>query len=142
MNGKAVRPDGVSNDLFKITLNGGPALRRKLLDIVVNIRKGVGAAAVERCHHHVTPQKKGSDRVRQMQGYLADSARRQNTAEDHRSPPQGVPRARGDSAGGTEWFPTEPFYHRYDLRDSSATGVGAEETNFIVCTLYRPYQRV
>ena len=41
-------------------------------------------------HHHGTPQKEGSDRVRQLQGHLAGSARRQDTAEDHRSPPQRV----------------------------------------------------
>ena len=34
-NGKAVEPDGVSVKLFKITLNDDPALRRRLLDIVV-----------------------------------------------------------------------------------------------------------
>ena len=55
-NGKAVRPDGVSVELFKITLNGDPVLRRRLFDIVVRIwRGGRGATAVERCHHHGTP---------------------------------------------------------------------------------------
>ena len=39
-NGKAVGPDGVSVELFKITLNGDPALRRRLLDIVVRIWSG------------------------------------------------------------------------------------------------------
>ena len=39
-NGKAVGPDGVSVELFKITLNGDPALRRRLLDIVVRIWGG------------------------------------------------------------------------------------------------------
>ena len=39
-NGNAVGPDGVSVDLFKITLNGDPALRRRLLDIDVRIWKG------------------------------------------------------------------------------------------------------
>ena len=39
-NGKAVGPDGVSIELFKITLNGVPALRRRLLDIVVRIWRG------------------------------------------------------------------------------------------------------
>ena len=34
-NGKSVGPDGVSVELFKITLNGDPALRRRLLNIVV-----------------------------------------------------------------------------------------------------------
>ena len=34
-NGKAVGPDGITVELFKITLHGDPALRRRLLDIVV-----------------------------------------------------------------------------------------------------------
>ena len=42
----------------------------------------------------------------------------------------------------TSWFPIELFHHRYDVvRDSSATGVGAEETNSVVCLLYRPYTK-
>ena len=80
--------------------------------------------------------------MRQLQRHLAGSARRQDTAEDHRSPPQRVLRARGDPAGGAEWFPTEPFYHRYDVCDSLVTGAGAEETNSTLCMLYRPYQSV
>ena len=40
-NGKAVGPEGVFVELFKITLNGDPALRRRLLDIVVRIWRGV-----------------------------------------------------------------------------------------------------
>ena len=45
-NGKAVGPDGVSVELFKITLSGDPALRRGLLDIVACILiGGAGAAA-------------------------------------------------------------------------------------------------
>ena len=39
-NGKAVGPDGVSVKLFKSILNGDPALRRRLLDIVVRIWRG------------------------------------------------------------------------------------------------------
>ena len=39
-NGKAVRPDGVSIELFEITLNGDPGLRRRLLGIVVRIWRG------------------------------------------------------------------------------------------------------
>ena len=39
-NGKAVGPDGVSVETFKITLNGNPALRRRLLDIIVRIWRG------------------------------------------------------------------------------------------------------
>ena len=37
VNGKAVSPDGVSVELFKIPLGGDPALRRRLPDIVVRI---------------------------------------------------------------------------------------------------------
>ena len=39
-NGKYAGPDGVSVELFKNTLNGDPALRRRLLDIVVRICRG------------------------------------------------------------------------------------------------------
>ena len=38
--GKAVGPDGVSVELFKITFNGDPALRWRLLDIVVRVGRG------------------------------------------------------------------------------------------------------
>ena len=41
-NGKAVGLDGVSVKLSKITLDGDPALRRRLLDIVVCIWRGGG----------------------------------------------------------------------------------------------------
>ena len=40
VNGKVVRPDGVSVELFKIILNGDPILRRRLLDVVVCIWRG------------------------------------------------------------------------------------------------------
>ena len=36
-NGKAVGPDGILVELFKIALNGDPALRLRLLDIVIGI---------------------------------------------------------------------------------------------------------
>ena len=40
-NGEAVGPDEVPVELFKIALNGNPALRQRLLDIVVGIwRRG------------------------------------------------------------------------------------------------------
>ena len=71
---------------------------------------GPGAAAVEIYHHHGTPLKVGPDGVR----HFAGSASREDTAGDHHSPPERVLRVRGDPAGGTEWFTTEPFYHGYD----------------------------
>ena len=98
-NGKAVGPDGVYNELFKITLNGDPTLRRRLLDIVVCIwRGGEVPQQWKYVIIMVLHKKKGSDRARQLQGHLAGSARRQDTAEDHRSPPQRVLRAPGDPA--------------------------------------------
>ena len=39
-NGKAIGPDGVLVKLFKIALNGDPALRQRLLNIVVGIWRG------------------------------------------------------------------------------------------------------
>ena len=58
-NGKAVGPDGVPVELFKIALNGDPALRQRLLDIVVGIwREGRRPATVERRHHQGASQKK------------------------------------------------------------------------------------
>ena len=88
-NGKAVGPGGIAVELFKINLNGGPALRQRLLDIVVGIWRGVDIPQQSKnAIIQGTPQEEGYDRVRQLQGYLADGARRQDTAEDHRSPPQ------------------------------------------------------
>ena len=90
-NGKAVGPDGISVELFKITLNGDPALRRRLLDIVVRIWRGARCRSSGKMPSSWYSTKEGSDRVRQLQGHLAGSARRHDTAEDHRSPPQRVP---------------------------------------------------
>ena len=39
-NGKGIGPDGISVELFKVTPNGDPALRWRLLDIVVRIWRG------------------------------------------------------------------------------------------------------
>ena len=91
---------------------------------------------------HGIPQKEGWGRVWQLRGYLAGSARQQNTADGQRSPPQLVFRAHGDPAGETKWSVTEPFYHRYDGRDSSATRIDVKEANPVVYMLYPPYKSV
>ena len=57
-NGKAVGPDRVSVELFKITLNGDPALRRRLLDIVIRIWRGGEVPQQWKDDHHGTPKKK------------------------------------------------------------------------------------
>ena len=89
-NGKSVGPDGVSVELFKITLNGDPALRRRLLDIAVRTWRGGEVPHQQWKGAIIMEQREGSDRVRQLQGHLAGSTRRQGTAEDHRSPTQRV----------------------------------------------------
>ena len=88
-NGNAVGLDGVTVELFKITLNGDPALCRRLLDIVVRIwREGGGVpqqwkyATIMVLHKKKDQAECGSYRD------LAGSAHRQDTAEDYRSPPQ------------------------------------------------------
>ena len=89
-NEKAVGPDGVSVELFKNILNGDPALRRRLLDIVARIWRGSEVSqqwedAISMVLHKKNDQTECGN---YMQGHLAGSARRQDTAEDHRSPPQ------------------------------------------------------
>ena len=85
----------------------------------------------------VLHKKKRSDSVRQLQGIslvahagkilLEIIARRLSEYCEH----VGILPVRG-----TEWFLTESFYHRYNVRDLSASGVGAEEMNYVVCMLY------
>ena len=59
-NEKAVGPDGIPVELFKIALNDNPALRQRLLDIVIGIwRGGRGPATVERCHYQGAPYEEG-----------------------------------------------------------------------------------
>ena len=54
----SVESIGVCVGLFKITLNGDPAVRQRLRAIVVCVWREKSAAAVERCRHEGTPQKK------------------------------------------------------------------------------------
>ena len=58
-NGKAVGPDGILVELFKVTLNGDPPLRQGLLDIVTGVWSGTGSATVDRCHYQGAPQDEG-----------------------------------------------------------------------------------
>ena len=131
-NGKAVGLGGVSVEPFKIILNGDPALRRRLFDIVVCIWRGAKVPQQWKDAIIMVLHKRKIGQSAATTGNLAGSTRRQDTADDHRSPPQRVLRARGDPAGGTEWFPTEPLYRRYDVCGSSATGLGMEMTNSVL----------
>ena len=89
-NGKAVGPDEVSIELFKITSNGDPALRRRLLDIVVRIWRG-GEVLQQWKYAIIMVLHKNKDRT-ECGNYRGISlvARRQGTDEDHCSPPQRV----------------------------------------------------
>ena len=108
-NGKAVGPDGVSVELLKIILNDDSALCRRLLDVVVCIWRGARCPRSGNVPSSWYSIKRRIGQSAATKGHLAGSARRHDTAGDHHSPPQRVLlRARGDHAGGTERFPTEP----------------------------------
>ena len=90
-NGKAVGPDGVSVELFKIILNGDPALRRRLLDIVVRIWRG-GEVPQQWKDAIIMVLNKKKDRA-ECGNYRSISlvAHAGNILlQDHRSPPQRV----------------------------------------------------
>ena len=60
VNGKAVGPYGVPVELFKIALNGDPALRQRLIDIIVGILRGRGRPATVRRRRYLgAPQENG-----------------------------------------------------------------------------------
>ena len=141
-NGKAVGPGGISIELFKITLNGDPALGRRLLDIVVRIWRGG-----EVPHHWkdaiimVLHKNKDRKECGNYKGFvLVEHAGKilLNIIARHLSEyceRVGIlPEEQSDFR--------QPFYHRYDVCHSSVTGAGAEETNTAVCMLYRSYQSV
>ena len=78
---KAVGPDGIPVELLKIVLNGDPAVRQRLLDIVIGIWRG-----------GEVPQqwKDATIKVlhKKIQGYLTGGARWQVIALDRHSSPQ------------------------------------------------------
>ena len=132
-NGKAVGPDGVSVDLFKITLNG---------DLVVFIWGG-GEVLQQWKDAIIMVLHKNKDRTEECGNYrgtllvahavkilLKIIARRLSEFYER------VTILLEES----EWFPTKPFYHRYDVCDSSVTGAGAGKTISALCMLYRPYE--
>ena len=75
-NGKAIGPDGVPVELFKIALNGDPALRQRLLDVVVGIWRGGAVPQQWKDVIIKVLHKKKHDTGRQLQGYFAGGARR------------------------------------------------------------------
>ena len=61
-DGKAVGLDGVSVELFKITINGDSSRRRRLLNNVFCIWRG------GKVPHHGNPDNEGPDRIRPLKG--------------------------------------------------------------------------
>ena len=83
-----------------------------------------------------------SDRVRQLQGHLAGSARWQDTAARLSVAASASTMIAWGSCRRNRVVPDRTFYHRYDVCDSSVAGAGAGKTNSAVCMLYRPHQGV
>ena len=142
-NGKAVRPDGVSVELFKMALNGGPALGRRLLDttLVCMWRGGGGGEQWKDTITMVLRKTKGRTECGSYRGVsLVAHAGKILLKIIVRRFSQYL-RAHGNPAGEAFCFPIEIFYRRYDVRDLSATGIGAEEPNSVVCIFYRLYNQ-
>ena len=133
-SGKAVGPDEVSAELVKATLNGDPALRRRLLDIVVRIwRRGEVLqqwkdAIIMVLHKNKDRTECGNCKGISLVAHAGKVLLKIITRllSEYRERVAILPEE--------QWFPFEPLHHRYDVCDSSARGV--------VCMLYRPYQSV
>ena len=141
VNGKAVGPDRVSVELFKITLNGDPALRRRLLDIVIRIWRG-GEVPQQWKDDIIMVLQKKKDRT-ECGSYRGTSL----VAHASKILLKIIARRLSEYCERVGILPEEqsgfrPNSHRYDVCDSSVTGAGAEETNSAPCILYRPYQSV
>ena len=90
-NRKAVGPDGFTIELFKTTRNGGPALRRRLLDIVVRVWSGRELREQSKdAIIMVLHKKKDRTECSIYKGISLVAHAGKGTAEDHRSPPQRV----------------------------------------------------
>ena len=142
-NGKAVGPDGVSIELFKITLNGDPALRRRLLDIVVRIWRG-GEVPQQWKDAIIMVLHKKKDRT-ECGNYRGISL----VAHAGKILLKIIARRLSEYCDRVGILPEEqrgfrPNRSTTDMMfcDSSITGAGAEETNSALCMLYRPYQSV
>ena len=141
-NGKAVGPDGVSVELFKITLNGDPALRRRLLDIVVRIWGGGEVPqqwkdAIIMVFHRKKDRTeygnyKGISLVAHAVKILLKIIARRLSEYCER-----VGILPEEQSG---FRPNRSTTDMMFVCDSLVAAAGTEETNFAGCMLYRPYQ--
>ena len=143
-NGKAVGPDGVSVELFKITLDGDPALRRRLLDIVVRIGGGGEVPQQGKDAIIMVPHRKKD--LTEYGNYRGISL----VAHAGKILLKIIVRRLSEYCERVEILPEEqsgfrPNRSTTDMMfvcDSLVAGAGTEETNFAGCMLYRPYQSV
>ena len=136
-NRKAVRPDEVFVELIKIMFSGDPATEtaryRRLY-----LKGGRDATAVENAIIAVLHNNKDRRECGNYRGIAlvahAGKILLKITARCLSEYGQGivnVVRARGPCLRSTG-VSNRPFYHRYVVRDSSATRIGAEETKYVV----------
>ena len=143
-NGKAIGPDGVSVELFKMTFSGDPALRRRQLDIVVRIWRG-GQVPQQQWKYAiimVLHKKKERTECGNYRGIsLVAHAGRilLKIIARHLS---GYCEHVGILPEEYSGFRPNRSTKRYDVCDSSVAGAGAEEMNSTLCMLYQPYQSV
>ena len=119
-DGNAVRPDGVSDKLFKTSLSGDPALRCRLLNFVVCIWRG-GEVPQQSKYAliMVLHKKKGQTECGNYRGISL-------VAHAGKILLKIIARRFSEYCEGVGILPdpTEPFYHRNDVCDLSATGIG------------------
>ena len=140
-NGKTVGPDGVSVELFEITLNGDPALRRRLLDIVVRVWRGGEVPQQWKYAIMVLQRKKDRTECGNYRGILL-------VAHAGKILLKIIARCLSEYCERVGILPEEQSGFRSNrsttdmICDLLVKGVGAKETNSAVCMLYRPYQDV
>ena len=136
-NGKAVGPDGVSVELFKIS---DPALRQRLLDIFVRVWRGSEVPQQWKdAIIMVLHKKKDRTECRSYRGIslvahagttlLQVIARHLSEYSERMGILPGEHSCFRPKRSTTDmmfvWFSTVPFYHRYYVFGSSATGADA-----------------
>ena len=132
-NGKTVGPDGVSVELLKITLNGDPALRRRLLDIVVRIWRG--GEVPQQWKYAIIMVLHTKKDWTECSNYrsisLVAHAGKMLLKIIARRLSEYCERVGILSETQSGFRPNRS--HRYDVSDSFVTGAGVEETNSAVC---------
>ena len=142
-NEKAVGPDVVPVELFKIALNGDPALRQRLFDIIDGIWRGGDVSQQWKDSIiKVLDKKKDMTECGNYRGIslVAHAGKILLKIIAHRL--NDYWKRLGILSEEQSVFPTEPLYHRHDIHNPSTLGVGAEEASPVVRVLHRSYQSI